>query len=577
MSLRNEILAQTSDRRAIELLVDDFERRREILTIVQVGACNGSIANDPLHEVIKGRQYVRAHLVEAVEWLYADLAHQMAPYAPLIRCHHLAIAARDETRSFFFVAEEFSIDHPDAKDWLKYQIGSLTDRYLKLHVPGRYVVSVEMDCMSPGSFFGHVDLRPGELDLLITDTEGFDAEIVRAFLQICRPRMLIYEQSVLSNPEAEAMLETIAGYGYEYTFVPYNVVAYLGEERRVDFDAESLAKLDETTEHLSPRRRPIPPGDDVRLTLVAAGRNDDYAEGFMHRYQCFLYQLSEQLAGYEGNFEILVVEWNPPPGEPRLSEMADFVKPSANRTIRFIEVPPAVHQGLPNADRMPFFEYIAKNAGIRRARGEFVLATNSDVLFSEELLDHLCRAELRDDGVYRADRYDFDGRVSIQNSVVENLRIARETIGHGHVFRPRMGTRDEIVVGEHIYGASGDFFLAHRSVWSRLHGYREFTTSGHIDSILCLEALDKGFKQYVLPSRMKVFHQAHGMFRQHRPQTPLQDWRVRCEEDDRRADRRGWGLSSLDLPERVLNAPRKVGPRWETPVVSFQGREPKNA
>jgi len=31
------------------------------------------------------------------------------------------------------------------------------------------------------------------------------------------------------------------------------------------------------------------------------------------------------------------------------------------------------------------YQMIAKNAGIRRARGEYVLATNIDILFSSEL------------------------------------------------------------------------------------------------------------------------------------------------------------------------------------------------
>jgi hypothetical protein len=51
----------------------------------------------------------------------------------------------------------------------------------------------------------------------------------------------------------------------------------------------------------------------------------------------------------------------------------------------------------------------AKNAGIREARGQFILATNSGVLFSEELVGFLASRRLEADCVYRVDCYDVDG------------------------------------------------------------------------------------------------------------------------------------------------------------------------
>jgi hypothetical protein len=54
-------------------------------------------------------------------------------------------------------------------------------------------------------------------------------------------------------------------------------------------------------------------------------------------------------------------------------------------TVRFIEVPPEVHDRYRHAANLPLFQMIAKNAGIRRAQGRFILVTNADILFSEEL------------------------------------------------------------------------------------------------------------------------------------------------------------------------------------------------
>jgi hypothetical protein len=49
---------------------------------------------------------------------------------------------------------------------------------------------------------------------------------------------------------------------------------------------------------------------------------------------------------------------------------------------------------------------IGKNVGIRRARGQFVLATNVDILFSDELAEYLASRRLERGRMYRSDRYD---------------------------------------------------------------------------------------------------------------------------------------------------------------------------
>ena len=60
--------------------------------------------------------------------------------------------------------------------------------------------------------------------------------------------------------------------------------------------------------------------------------------------------------------------------------------------VRFIEVPPEVHRRFAHAEALPLYQMIAKNVGIRRARGQFVLATNIDILFSNELARFLAGA-----------------------------------------------------------------------------------------------------------------------------------------------------------------------------------------
>jgi hypothetical protein len=53
-----------------------------------------------------------------------------------------------------------------------------------------------------------------------------------------------------------------------------------------------------------------------------------------------------------------------------------------------------------------------RNAGIREARGKFILATNPDVLFSDELVQFLASDQLDETRMFRADRYDVDAEVT---------------------------------------------------------------------------------------------------------------------------------------------------------------------
>jgi hypothetical protein len=79
---------------------------------------------------------------------------------------------------------------------------------------------------------------------------------------------------------------------------------------------------------------------------------------------------------------------------------------------------------------------IGKNVGIRRASGNFILATNVDILFSQELVDYLGQKMLEEDKIYRVDRTDVPSNVSEIAEYDERLRYCRE-----HVIR--VATRGE--------------------------------------------------------------------------------------------------------------------------------------
>jgi hypothetical protein len=143
------------------------------------------------------------------------------------------------------------------------------------------------------------------------------------------------------------------------------------------------------------------------LSVVVTTRNDDHGGDPLKRLQAFINCFDAQCRRTGLDAEVIVVEWNPPPDRPWVSSLVELPNPSAC-TYRFIEVPPALHDRLKYADVLPLFQMIAKNVGIRRARGRFVLATNIDIIFSNELVEYLASRQLRAGTLYRVDRHDID-------------------------------------------------------------------------------------------------------------------------------------------------------------------------
>jgi len=123
--------------------------------------------------------------------------------------------------------------------------------------------------------------------------------------------------------------------------------------------------------------------------------------------------------------ELIVVEWNPPPDRPRLRDALRWPETFGACHVRFIEVSDELHRRYAHSDRLPLYQMIAKNVGIRRARGQFILATNIDILFSDELVAFLAERQLDTGRMYRIDRYDAMSGVPLEASLDEQLEYCR--------------------------------------------------------------------------------------------------------------------------------------------------------
>ncbi|HYL39349.1 MAG TPA: hypothetical protein VEV17_25745 [Bryobacteraceae bacterium] len=164
---------------------------------------------------------------------------------------------------------------------------------------------------------------------------------------------------------------------------------------------------------------------DPYLSLVVTARNDDHGGNLLQRMQLFVSGWIAQARRFQIPSELIIVEWNPPPDRPRLARALQWPHDFGPCSVRFIEVPPELHRTFQHAGALPLYQMLAKNAGLRRARGRFALATNIDILFSDELAGFLAEQRLEKDRMYRIDRHDAMSDVPGQAPLVQQLEYCR--------------------------------------------------------------------------------------------------------------------------------------------------------
>jgi hypothetical protein len=350
------------------------------------------------------------------------------------------------------------------------------------------------------------------------------------------------------------------------------------------------------------------------LSVVAASRNDDHGGDPLVRTQIFISNFARQCEQHRLPAELILVDWNPVENRPGLAGMLQLPPEAAYCQARVITVPAELHRRLKYSEQLQFFQMIAKNAGIRRARGQFILATNIDIIFSEELIRYLAAQRLDPKKTYRVDRYDIAHGLPATHLPAQVLDYA-----WSHPVRSNYRTGPKQLV-DYLYGeeqfvrecrndpaacpavegvivasdgeawsvnpppdapfanlhtnACGDFTLLSREGWNAITGYAEFEAfSFNIDSFSFVTAHYAGYREVALLPPLVCFHIEHSFGSGWTPEgerklfARLQekkilnpDWPVLHPliEEMRRGDlplavnTPSWGLAEFSLPEESL-------------------------
>lgn len=286
------------------------------------------------------------------------------------------------------------------------------------------------------------------------------------------------------------------------------------------------------------------------LSIVITGRNDDYGVNFLDRITSFIKSLDHQVRNWPNLIEIVVVEWNPLKDKPRLSEV---LPKTSNTIVRIITVDSEIHEKFNT--KIPVLEMYGKNTGIRRSNGEFVLVTNPDILFTQEIIDFFGSKKLSSDFFYRTDRHDFYAEKLLNQTIEKYVEFACENAFVSHCNNgskkilngstlTQLPSSDLNSKNLHTNG-SGDFILAHKSSFFKINGlYTSLEHRWHGDSYSVIRLEWSGLKQYCFVAPLCIFHQDH------KRSSPDIRWSGETAKvKGRSLGEDNWGLAEHDLPE----------------------------
>jgi hypothetical protein len=227
------------------------------------------------------------------------------------------------------------------------------------------------------------------------------------------------------------------------------------------------------------------------LSIVLVGRNDDFGGDFNGRMFAAAEFNHRNLEAAGILHEYILVEWNPIPSKPYLAELVGRRCPWWQR--RYV-VDPEWQTRLSVNPKLVFMEFFAKNVGIRRARGEFVLTTNTDIWLSRDVVRVLPR--LGPGTLYRAIRVDLRREVGYEG-------MTHEILEH-----PESFLRSNVLTPDYYSNASGDFLLLDGQTFRALGGFNEVFRRAkiHKDANFCAHARHRGLPVDVIG---QVYHLDH--------------------------------------------------------------------
>lgn len=239
----------------------------------------------------------------------------------------------------------------------------------------------------------------------------------------------------------------------------------------------------------------------MKLTAVVGARNDDYGGNLTTRATFCLLSLIDTFD------EVWYIDWGSE-NQSLLYEIIEHIPVTGK--LRHVVIPPEAVGAMTRYDEnaQRFCEVLARNIGIRRATGDWILSTNIDVICpSRGDLDDAME-KMNDKTFYTISRRAVDADV-VKKYSFEEWRLLRNELSR--TIPPRT-MAEAVVKGDEysLINCCGDFQFASFDIWHEIRGFEEsLIYSLYTDSNVQKKAVVHGFKLEAL-FEPPLFHINHG-------------------------------------------------------------------
>lgn len=196
------------------------------------------------------------------------------------------------------------------------------------------------------------------------------------------------------------------------------------------------------------------------ISFITAGTDNDYGSNFLDRFYSSISNNIETIEKFDMPYEYLVVEWCPARNYLIYNDKFKNLFNDKNLIDIIIKPNVASEEGL---DPKVFYEYFAKNAGIRMSKYDILVILNADIILPEKTMEMI--VDLAKNNFNKSRYYRPLNRVQVDQDL---KAIKREC-----VHRPK--SPDAVICGYY----AGDILIVNRDTLIKYgEGYDE-TNSKH--------------------------------------------------------------------------------------------------
>lgn len=289
----------------------------------------------------------------------------------------------------------------------------------------------------------------------------------------------------------------------------------------------------------------------MKLSAVVVSRNDNYGGNLADRAT---YCLNSLIDTFD---EVFYIDWNSPT-HSLLYDIEDRLIKKGN--LKHIVIPPDVASMLTNNDPQAQVccETLARNIGIRRATGDYIVSTNIDVIAPKR--DHLEKAinELDKNTFYTISRRHVEWK-DIEEFHGGERKFSDWKNLRDHLIKNSEERKydEKVVDGDDysIINCCGDFQLAHKDIWNEIRGFEEeLIYVLYSDTNVQKKAVKHGFdlKAIYSPALFHIFHGKGGGGFLDGINRKTNDMYRAVTSQEKTENKETWGFSPIEIEYELL-------------------------